>query len=126
MLDHVILAVSDIERSLTFYDQALAPMGFTHAVDFDGADGPEGHPDLKGYSDGNNYPFWLRPGTPGGSSAHIGFAAESKEIVNAMHAAALAAGGTDNGAPGDRPHYGYYAANVLDPDGHSLEFMHKG
>ena len=54
---------------------------------------------------------------------HIAFAADSKEQVDAFHAAALAAGGTDNGAPGPRPEYseGYYGAFVLDPDGHNVE-----
>ncbi|MFC0430549.1 VOC family protein [Kutzneria buriramensis] len=128
MLDHVILAASDVDRSLAFYDKTLAPLGISHAVDFDGAAGPEGHPDLKGYSDGNRYLFWLREGAGVAGTVRIGFAAASRELVDAAYAAAIASGGTDDGAPGDRVYYGpgYYAANVLDPDGYSLEFVCRG
>jgi len=126
-LDHVFLTVSDLDRSLAFYSRTLAPAGITHVVDFDGKDGPEGHPDLKGFGSGSAFLFWLRAGVSEGSAAHVGFGADSKEEVDALYAAAIAAGATDNGAPGERTYYapGYYAANVLDPDGYSLEFTYK-
>jgi predicted lactoylglutathione lyase len=71
--------------------------------------------------------FWLRAGTVDARAVHVGFIADSRAQVDAAYAAALAAGGRDNGAPGARLHYDprYYAANVLDPDGYSLEFVFK-
>src|SRR6266536_1898251 len=62
MLDHVFLSVSDIERSIAFYTQALAPLGITDRVDYDGKDGPPGHPDLKGFGCKGRFIFWLRLG----------------------------------------------------------------
>ncbi|MFC4942884.1 VOC family protein [Pseudonocardia sp. GCM10023141] len=127
MLDHVILPVSEIDRSIAFYTAALAPLGITVRVDYDGRDGPPGHPDLKGFGAGGRIFFWLRRGDVDSRAAHVGFVADSEADVHAAHAAALGAGGTDNGAPGPRLHYDprYYAANVLDPDGYSLEFVYK-
>ena len=71
--------------------------------------------------------FWLRRGEPHASTAHVGFVARSIQTVDATYAAAMTAGATDNGAPGSRLHYDprCYAANVLDPDGYSLEFVFK-
>lgn len=127
MLDHVFLTVSDIERSVAFYDQALAPLEIVHLGDFNGADGPEGHPDLAGFFWEGMGILWLRPGAPQPGSTHTGFRARSVQQVDAFHRAALAAGGTDNGKPGYRDYYDprYYAANILDPDGHSIEVVYK-
>ncbi len=127
MLDHLFLTVSDIERSIAFYERALAPLGIEHAVDYDGKDGPEGHPDLKGFGRDNRVSFWLRQGTAHAEAAHVGFLARSEAEVRAFYDAAMAAGASDNGAPGARLHYDprYYAANVLDPDGYSLEAVYK-
>jgi predicted lactoylglutathione lyase len=63
-----------------------------------------------------------------GGQLHIAFSADSREAVQAFHEAALAAGGEDNGAPGERPEYapGYYGAFVLDPDGHNVEAVFHG
>ena len=123
MLHHVSLGVTDVARAARFYDAALGSLGY-----------------VRVWSD-------LRPGEtkqaigygePGGGDrlalkqvdavapspgTHLAFGAPSRAAVEAFHAAALAAGGTDDGAPGLRPHYGpdYYAAFVLDPDGHRLE-----
>jgi predicted lactoylglutathione lyase len=71
--------------------------------------------------------LWLREGAADSRAAHVGFVAHSKKQVEAAYAAAIAAGATDNGAPGIRLHYDprYYAANVFDPDGYSLEFVYK-
>jgi catechol 2,3-dioxygenase-like lactoylglutathione lyase family enzyme len=127
MLDHVFLTVSDIERSISFYEAALAPLGIDQRFDYDGKDGPPGHPDLKGFGAKGRMYLWLREGAADGRAAHVGFVAHSKKQVEAAYAAAIAAGATDNGAPGIRLHYDprYYAANVLDPDGYSIEFVYK-
>lgn len=127
MLDHVFISVSDLGRSVAFYDAALAPLGIAHRVDYDGADGPPGHPDLKGFGADGRVFFWLRQGVVEGRAAHVGFVADSHGEVEAAYAAALAAGATDNGPPAARAYYDprYYAANVLDPDGYSLEFVFK-
>jgi catechol 2,3-dioxygenase-like lactoylglutathione lyase family enzyme len=127
MLDHVILAVSDLDRSVAFYGAALAPLGITDRADFDGKDGPPGHPDLKGFGRNGRFILWLRTGVVGGGAVRVGFVADSVAQVDAAHAAAMAAGATDNGAPGVRLYYDprYYAGNVLDPDGYSLEFVYK-
>lgn len=127
MIDHVFLTVTDLKRSISFYESALAPLGINLRVDYDGANGPPGHPDLKGFgADGRLY-LWLREGVAHSDAAHVGFVASSREQVDAAYAAAIAAGATDNGAPGIRLYYDprYYAANVLDPDGYSLEFVYK-
>jgi catechol 2,3-dioxygenase-like lactoylglutathione lyase family enzyme len=127
MLDHVFITVSDLDRSIAFYEKALAPLGIAHAVDYDGTDGPEGHPDLKGFGRDGRVFFWLRGGQADARSAHVGFVADSRSVVEAAYAAAIAAGAADNGPPAARLYYDprYYAANVLDPDGYSLEFVYK-
>lgn len=127
LIDHVFLSVSDIDRSVAFYAAALAPLGIGTRIDYDGRQGPPGHPDLKGFGVTGRIFFWLREGTPCGEAAHVGFTAASTAEVDAAYAAAVAAGATDNGPPGPRLHYDprYYAANVLDPDGYSLEFVFK-
>jgi catechol 2,3-dioxygenase-like lactoylglutathione lyase family enzyme len=127
MLDHVFLTVSDVDRSIAFYTAALAPLGITTRVDYDGKDGPPGHPDLKGFGTKGRIFFWLRQGNADCRAAHVGFVANSESEVDAAYGAALAAGAADNGAPGARIYYDprYYAANVLDPDGYSLEFVYK-
>ncbi len=127
MLDHVFLTVSDINRSIAFYEAALAPLGITQRFDYDGRNGPPGHPDLKGFGANGRFYLWLREGVADSRATHIGFLASSRQQVEAAYAAAIAAGATDNGQPAARPYYDprYYAANVLDPDGYSLEFVYK-
>jgi catechol 2,3-dioxygenase-like lactoylglutathione lyase family enzyme len=127
MLDHIFLSVSDIARSIAFYEAALAPLGITARLDYDGKDGPPGHPDLKGFGANGRMFFWLRKDVVEARALHVGFVARSKAEVEAAYAAALDNGGGNNGAPGARLHYDpdYYAANVLDPDGYSLEFVFK-
>ena len=127
MLDHVFLTVSDIKRSISFYEAALAPLGITERFDYDGKNGPPGHPDLKGFGANGRLYLWLREGVAAGRAAQIGFVASSREQVEAAYDAAIKAGAIDNGAPGIRRYYDprYYAANVLDPDGYCLEFVYK-
>ena len=124
MLHHLSLGAPDIDRAARFYDAVLAPLGYVRvwsdlrpgedeqAVGY----GPPGSGDklcIKQVT----APVPLIPGF------HLAFAAESRSAVQAFHAAALAAGGRDNGPPGLRPDYGehYYAAFVVDPEGHRLE-----
>jgi catechol 2,3-dioxygenase-like lactoylglutathione lyase family enzyme len=127
MLDHVFLTVNDAERSILFYTEALAPLGISRLFDYDGRNGPPGHPDLKGFGANGRIFFWLRQGVADSRAAHIGFIADGRGQVDAAYAAAIAAGATDNGSPGIRLYYDprYYAANVFDPDGYSLEFVYK-
>ena len=127
MLDHVFITVSDIDRSIAFYEAALAPLGIAHVHDYDGKDGPEGHPDLKGFGANGRIFFWIRQGTADPRSAHIGFVAKSEAEVDEFYAAAMKVGASDNGKPGARLYYDprYYAANVFDPDGYSLEAVYK-
>ena len=127
MLDHIFLSVSDIARSIRFYEAALTPLGITARLDYDGKDGPPGHPDLKGFGAKGRMFFWLREGVVEGRAVHVGFVAHSKAEVDAAYAATMSQGAIDNGSPGARLHYhpDYYAANVLDPDGYSLEFVYK-
>src|SRR3977135_1844978 len=100
LLDHVIITAKDLDRSIAFYETALKPLGIVHAIDYDGKDGPEGHPDLKGFGRDGRVFFWLRQGAADARAAHIGFVAKSEAEVNAFYQAATAAGATDNGQPG--------------------------
>lgn len=127
MLDHVFISVCDIDRSIVFYEKALAPLGIVHAIDYDGRLGPAGHPDLKGFGSNGRVFFWLREGTVEGRAAHVGFIADGKREVDAAFSAAMSAGATEIHPPGPQLHYDprYYAAQVRDPDGYSLEFVYK-
>ena len=115
MLDHVTLGVSDIERSIGFYDQALRPLGIKRLY----AEGQT----AAGYGAERKAFFWIGLKQASQTGSHVAFVAEDRETVNRFYQAALAAGGRDNGQPGLRPHYheNYYGAFVLDPDGHNIE-----
>lgn len=122
MLHHLSLPVADLERSSTLYDAALGALGYQRA-----------------FSDTTAVGYGVEPGkdklclkqVPDAASAgrgfHLAIAAPSQEAVEAFHALALAHGARDNGAPGLRPHYGpdYFAAFVIDLDGHALEAVFK-
>jgi catechol 2,3-dioxygenase-like lactoylglutathione lyase family enzyme len=121
MIDHTGIGCSDPVKTRRFYEQALAPLGYKVLkeipVEFTGGMvvfgmGVPPMPD-----------FWINQGSPQKPHVHIAFKAENRAMVDAFHAAAIAAGGTDNGKPGLRPHYhqAYYGAFVLDPDGHNIE-----
>jgi catechol 2,3-dioxygenase-like lactoylglutathione lyase family enzyme len=122
MLDHVGLAVSDIERSRAFYDAALEPLGYGLIYEV-GPNVTETGGTWLGYGPDDNPVLWLGDNIRPGQGSHVAFQVASRELVDAFHAAALAAGGADNGAPGLRDHYApnYYAAFALDPDGINLE-----
>ncbi|HEY1098121.1 MAG TPA: VOC family protein [Myxococcota bacterium] len=125
MIDHVVLTVSDVERSLAFYTRALAPLGHTRCVAYPGH---PGHPALVGLGDGEERYLMLRQGAPAPHAVHVAFVAVKKTQVRAFYDAALAAGGRDNGPPGKRAHYfdAYHAAYVLDPDGYNIEALFQG
>jgi catechol 2,3-dioxygenase-like lactoylglutathione lyase family enzyme len=124
LLDHVILTVREFPRSVAFYTTALRPLGITNFTDHEGRDG---HPDLKGFGDGERAFFWLKEGTPDPEAVHVGFQAEDRAEVDAVYAAALEAGGRSKEPPRARLEYypGYYATWVFDPDGHAIEVVHK-
>ncbi len=126
MIDHMSVTVFDIARSVAFYDTALKALGFGRAMEFTA---PDGSYRGVGYGPGDKPVFWLgahlkerQPVTPM-PGFHVAFQAAGRADVDAFYAAAIEAGGRDNGAPGLRPHYhpNYYAAFVIDPDGHHLE-----
>jgi catechol 2,3-dioxygenase-like lactoylglutathione lyase family enzyme len=119
MIDHVSLQVSDYPRSKDFYVAALEPLGYELLREFEGRVG--------GFGRDGKPAFWIRKGERSGP-IHIAFEAADHEAVEAFYAAALTAGGTDNGPPGLRTiyHPDYYAAFVHDPDGNNAEAVHHG
>lgn len=118
MIDHVTLAVSDLEKSKRFYEAAFAPVGY--AVAF----GEEGR--FWAFSVGDGLFEIMQADAKGPlTRVHVAFRVGSHAEVRDFHVAALAAGARDNGAPGPRPHYtaNYYACFILDPDGYNIEAM---
>lgn len=120
MIDHTGISVSDWDKAQTFYDAAMAPIGarLLMMVPTEYTGGAR----VGGY--GRDRPvFWLHESSDAGPGRHYAFTARSRAEVDAFHRAALSAGGTDNGAPGLRPHYhaDYYGAFVIDPDGNNIE-----
>ncbi|HYD11768.1 MAG TPA: VOC family protein [Allosphingosinicella sp.] len=122
MLDHVGFAVADAERSRTFYEQALAPLGIGLIMTVTPEQTQSGGT-AHGFGKDGNPSFWVGDNELVGEGTHVAFTAATRAEVDAFHAAALAAGGRDNGRPGLRPHYGpnYYAAFVFDPDRINVE-----
>ena len=121
MIDHAGLHVAEPARSRRFYEQALAPLGYTVLMEI-----PKEHTGgvvVLGLGVAPKADFWVAEGKVDEPRIHIAFRARNRAEVDAFHRAALAAGGKDNGAPGVRPHYHqhYYGAFVLDPDGHNIE-----
>jgi catechol 2,3-dioxygenase-like lactoylglutathione lyase family enzyme len=117
MLDHVGLNVSDYAASKAFYERALAPLGLECLMEPIANAGGFGSPsDQKPF-------FWISTRGPAQTDIHVAFDATDRATVDRFHEAALAAGGTDNGAPGVREiyHPHYYGAYVLDPDGNNVE-----
>ena len=120
MVDHIGLSVSDLGRSQRFYARALAPLGYTVQAEYAG--------EAVGFGDTGRPTFWLGAGKAPGTGTHVAFTAPDRATVRRFHAAALEAGGRDNGAPGLRPQYHaqYFGAFALDPDGHNIEAVcHK-
>jgi catechol 2,3-dioxygenase-like lactoylglutathione lyase family enzyme len=115
MLDHITIGVTNLARSRAFYDAALGPLGISFM--WGEEDG------FAGYGDGEKAFFWIGLRNAPQTGVHVAFTAADRTTVDRFHAAALAAGGRDHGAPGLRPQYhaDYYGAFVLDPDGHNIE-----
>jgi catechol 2,3-dioxygenase-like lactoylglutathione lyase family enzyme len=113
MFDHVMVKVKDLNSSKRFYTAALAPLGFGVQYDADG---------MLGFGPKDAPALWMAKGKPNGP-VHIAFAAKDRAAVQAFYAAALPAGGKDNGKPGLRPEYhaNYYGGFVKDPDGNNIE-----
>jgi catechol 2,3-dioxygenase-like lactoylglutathione lyase family enzyme len=120
MIDHTGIGVADVARSAAFYDAALQALGIRRVRQIPDDTGSDG----IGY--GFEFPvFWIDRYHPHSVKRHTAFAAKTRAEVDAFHAAAIKAGGTDNGAPGQRwPNY--YAAFVLDPDGNNMEAVFRG
>lgn len=125
MIDHTGIGVADVSRSAPFYDAALGALGMRRVMQLPKSDGT----DAVGY--GVDYPvFWIDRFHPHGTKQHTAFTARSRADVDAFHAAALKAGGINNGPPGLRDTTrgyppGYYAAFVLDPDGNNMEVVFR-
>jgi catechol 2,3-dioxygenase-like lactoylglutathione lyase family enzyme len=116
VIDHVVLGVHHLDESKFFYEHALAPVGLKIV-----ADGPE----LIGFGEeGGRAFFWLATREPT-HRVHVAFTASNRATVDAFHAAAMRAGGVDNGAPGVRSQYHehYYAAYAFDADGNNIEVV---
>ena len=122
MFDHVSLNVSDYEVSKRFYEQTLAPLGYSVQHEF-------AEWKMAGFgAEGVASDFWIGEREPRAIGTHVAFQAPDHATVDAFHAAGLAAGGTDNGSPGIREvyHPTYYGAYVLDPDGNNVEAVCHG
>jgi catechol 2,3-dioxygenase-like lactoylglutathione lyase family enzyme len=115
MIAHVSINVSNYQNSKKFYLAALKPLGYSNSMEF----GTSG-----GFNDGKNTDFWIHE-KPVTDKNHVAFEAVNRALVDQCYAAAMAAGAKDNGGPGLRPENGdnYYAAFVLDPDGHNIEVV---
>ena len=113
IIDHIGLAVSDMEKSKTFFKQALEPLGITLIMEVN---------DWAGFGIGHKPEFWIGPHDTVQKPMHIAFLAEDRKTVDAFYKAAIAAGGKDNGKPGIREiyHPDYYGAFVIGPDGHNI------
>ena len=129
MIDHIGLRVTDLARSKAFYDAAFAPLG----IDIVMTVGAEitGGSEVLGYGpsadsrdvQAGKPSFWISQEEALTGPMHVAFVAKTRAAVDAFYAAAMAAGGKDNGPPGVRPHYhpNYYGAFVFDPDGRNVE-----
>jgi len=126
MIDHIGLAVSDLNRSRAFYAAALQPLGIALVMEVTAEQtGSGAH---AGFGAANKPCFWIGDHASPCSGVHVAFAAESRAQVVEFYHAALKAGGRSNGEPGLRPHYheNYYGAFVFDPDGNNIEAVcHK-
>ena len=116
MFDHVGLNVRDYVASRAFYERALAPLGYSVLMAFD-------EWKAAGFGTDEKPEFWISQREPFGTGSHVAFACDDRATVDAFHDAALAAGGSDNGAPGLREQYhaAYYGAFIIDLDGNNVE-----
>ncbi|WP_421726728.1 VOC family protein [Bauldia sp.] len=121
MIDHVSLSVADLERAKAFYAALLAPIGMEMVGEVSAEQ--SGSIAFAGFGIGRKGQLWLAASGQQTPTTHICFRVPSRAIVRAFYEAGLAAGGTDNGAPGIRAiyHPDYYGAYVRDPEGHNIE-----
>jgi catechol 2,3-dioxygenase-like lactoylglutathione lyase family enzyme len=114
VIDHVGLGVRGLKQSKAFYQQALGPLGYELLMERNGS---------VGFGMNRKPDFWIHANRPVSAPVHAAIASPDRATVDAFHAAGLAAGGRDNGAPGVRSHYhqNYHGAFVLDPDGNNIE-----
>ena len=114
MIDHVTIRVKSIGKAKRFYAEALAPLGYKVLSESSG---------FIGLGEGKEPSFWIAQEEPLTAAVHLAFRSPDRKKVDAFHAAALGAGGKDNGKPGVRADYGpsYYAAFAHDPDGNNIE-----
>jgi len=122
MIDHMGIAVTELDRSRKFYEAALGPLGMSVQMEV-GGDKTESGGTALGFGEPGEKIFWIADGEKVGEGTHVAFKVERRDQVDAFHVEGLKAGGRDNGAPGLRPHYGpnYYAAFLFDPDGANIE-----
>ncbi len=123
MIDHLSFYATDYPTTQRFYEQALAPLGARVVMQMSATWNPD-WPEQRMCAFGVERPiFWIAETRDAATPRHLAFTAKDRAAVDAFHAAAIAAGGIDNGAPGPRPHYhaDYYGAFVLDPDGNNIE-----
>jgi catechol 2,3-dioxygenase-like lactoylglutathione lyase family enzyme len=126
MIDHIGVAVADMERAKAFYIGALEPIGVSVLMEVSAEEtGAEAH---AGFGANDKAFFWIGTGAKPKGGTHVAFTVGTRAEVDAFYLAAIAAGGRDNGAPGLRPEYHphYYGAFVFDPDGNNVEAVcHK-
>lgn len=121
MIDHIGFAVGDLARARDFYRRALAPLGIALLLEVTAEQtGAAAH---AGFGAAGKAFFWIGTAAKPKGGMHAAFTAQNRAAVDAFHAAALEAGGRDNGPPGVREHYHphYYGAFILDPDGNNIE-----
>jgi catechol 2,3-dioxygenase-like lactoylglutathione lyase family enzyme len=121
MIDHIGLRVRDVAHATEFYLKSLAPLGYGVVMQLS-AEETDGSPAV-GFGTGQKPSFWIGQGEPASGPMHVAFVAPSRAAVDAFYAAAMKAGGKDNGAPGLRPEYhaNYFGAFVFDPEGNNAE-----
>ena len=121
MIDHIGVAVADMDHAKAFYISALRPIGVGVLMEVSAEEtGAEAH---AGFGANGKAFFWIGTGLRSKGGTHVAFAVGTRAEVDAFYRAAIAAGGRDNGAPGLWPEYhpDYYGAFVLDPDGNNIE-----
>ncbi|MEZ4703657.1 MAG: VOC family protein [Bdellovibrionota bacterium] len=121
MIDHIALHVSDLKKSIEFYDHALIPLGYKRLMEK-----PQKNKQgvlIFGWEDSLHTDLWISEGLSTSPPLHIAFRVDHRSQVDEFYRSALAAGGKDNGKPGVRPEYhkNYYGAFVWDPNGHNIE-----
>lgn len=127
MIDHITIHVRDYKASRDFYLRALAPLGYALVMEFPRALSPS-EPRSCGLGVNGKPDFWLHESNTGTTAMHLAFAAKTRDLVDEFYRAALAHGAKPNGDPGLRPEYhpNYYAAFVIDLNGHNLETVCHG